>query len=299
MKEFSGIPTQNGMPSISNIFKDQHEQMIMTPAYEQAIAVLEQKINIEDFADTYSEELMGKCRDYVDKRESQFAHKRATNESWARAEVFGKTLEAILHDQINQGIFGEDVRGVSTSTFDDYYAGIDEVIERYGPDGSTYIGCALDFTFGNPNNKIDSVCADIQAGKLRDVTFYESPFGNPPLIHGKLQGIPKVIVGVDAPHLLQLAQQWTEGDSQVLEHNQLFLSILRQIQMQSEVYSIIANRYHQKEVAERYEKVHSAITKLYTELKEQRAVVALDPQITGDGVHRAITERMHQLISAK
>lgn len=283
-----------------NTFKDYREESIMIPAYERAISILEtQSLKVEMFADTYNEDLLKKHASYVDNCETLFEQQRQSSEAWTRAEIFGKTLEGILHHQINEGIYGEDVRGVSTTSYDDYYAGIDEVIERQSTDGSTYIGCAIDFTFGNPKNKVDNILDSIKAGVLNDIIYYESPFGDPPHIHGKLQGIPKVVVGMDASNLVSLAEQWNENDVEGLHNNHLFLSILRQIQMQAEVYQIVAKRLQKTEVATRYEKIYNSITNLYNEQKQSKGITMLDSKVTSDSVNLSLREQMHELLERK
>ena len=279
------------------IFRDQREEVVMTQAYEQASKILaDESIKQEQFADTYAETLLTKCATYVTNCEAMFEKNRQSQEGWMRAEIFGKTLEGLLHQQISPGVYGDDVRGVSTASYDDYYAGIDEVIERQGPDGTTYIGCALDFTFGSPKKKIANIHDSIKAGALNDVTFYESPFGDPPHIHGKLQGIPKMVVGMDASHLVDLAEEWMENSCMPLKENQLFLMILRQIEQQAEVYGILATRENQTEVAERYRQVHSAVSRLYREQKEEQDVMMLDSDITSDRVNMAIRAEMEGLV---
>lgn len=282
------------------VFRDKLEESIMLPAYEKALDILKKEsLQPEMFADTYNQDMLERHAAYVKDREQIFAENRINNESWARAEVFGKTLEGILHNQINEGIFGDDVRGVSTTKYDDYHAGVDEVIERYGQDGSTYIGCAIDVTFGNPRNKIQRIFEEINVGRLKDVTYYESPFGDPPHIHGSLRGIPKVIIGMDEQNLIKLSSQWIENDQEELNQNHLFLNFLRQIQMQAEVYREVAKRAGQNEVSQRYDKVYSAISKLYSDQKSARGVSFLDTSVTDDRVNISIREEMDRLINLK
>ena len=291
--ESTSIHSKESTPSV---FKNEREHEIMVPAYEKALAIIEnESISPDSFRDTYNSDLLARHAKYVEEREADFVEERRSNEKWARAEVFGKTLEAILHHQINEGIYGEDVRGVCTAPYDDYHAGIDEVIERNGPDGTSYIGCAIDFTFGNPAKKIERIEKEIEKGRLKEIFYYESPFGDPPHIHGKLQGIPKVVVGMDTSHLLQLAQQWIESDEEALQKNQLFLCLLRQIQIQSEVFHTIAQKRSQKEVANRYKQIHASISRLYTEQKSLMQVSMLDSDVTDDAVHQEIVRQMHEL----
>jgi len=278
------------------IFKSALEKEVMVPAYKRALKILEREsLSPEMFSDTYNQDMLNRHAAYVEDRKQIFADQRATNESWARAELFGKTLEGILHHQINEGVYGEDVRGVSTTPYDDYHAGIDEVIERYGEDGSTYIGCAIDMTFGNPSKKIQRINDDIVQGRMHDVIYYESPFGTPPHIHGKLQGIPKVVVGMDVSNLIKLSSEWNNMDQEALNKNHLFLNILRQMQMQSEVYSDVAKKSGQEEVQERYNKVHSAVSRLYQEQREAKDIDFLDTSVTEDLVNKAIRTELGKL----
>lgn len=282
---------------ISEIFKDPIEKEVMTKAYEKATVLLEnESLKPENFAAIYKTELLEKHQHYVEACERRFAENRANSESWARAEIFGKTLEAILHDQINKGVYGEDIRGVSTAAYDDYYAGIDEVIERQSEDGTTHIGFAVDFTFGKPDKKIAKICEEIKAGFLNDIQYYKSPFGNQPQFHEPLKDVPKVVIGMDANHLVQMSNQWVNNEDEALNKNELFLMILRQIQIQSEVYKTIAHKQQKSQVETSYQKVHSVISKLYAEQKEARGVTMLNDDVSRDSVHQAINEAMRKLV---
>lgn len=280
------------------VFKSEHEAYVMSKAYEKAIGILEREsIKPEQFSETYSEALLTKCANYVTNCERKFEERRESDIAWKRAEIFGKTLEALLHDQINQGIYGDDVRGVSTAPYDDYYAGIDEVLERQDENGSTYIGCALDFTFGHPEKKMEKIVQSIEAGLLHDVIFYESPFGNPPHVHGKLQGMPKIVVGMDAEHLTELSELWIGDEQERIQDSHLLLMILRQIEQQSEVYEIIAKRHHKNEVAARYRQVYNSVLKLYKEIKERKNIVMLDSEALSDKVNVGIKNELARMLN--
>lgn len=274
-------------------FQNELEAYVMPRAYQKALRIIEeQSIKPESFSGTYSEQLIQNCAEYVANRESEFDHD-------PRTDMLGKTLEAMLHDCLNQGIYSKDVRGVKTSAFDDYHAGIDEVIERRDADGSSFVGCALDFTFGYPEKKIAKIHDHIKSGVLQDITFYDSPFGDPPHIHGKLQGIPKVVVGMDPAHLVSLAELWLREDIENPKSVQLFLMLLRQIEHQAEVYEILAKQAQRKEVALRYSQIHAAISKLYKEQKEVRQVTMLDSDVLSDNVNKAIKDKLYDLVKPK
>jgi len=282
------------------VFKSDHEKIVMLQAYEKAQEILEKEsIKPEQFEDTYSEKLLTKCATYVANCESLFEQSNESNPTWMRAEIFGKTLEGLLHNQINNGVFGEDVRGVSTAKYDDIYAGIDQVIERRNEEGASYVGCALDATFGSPEKKIDDIHNGIKAGVLNDVIFYDSPFGDPPYIHGKLQGIPKMVIGMDSQHLTQLSELWVINDQESLAKNQLFLMLLRQIEQQAEVYEILATRAHKPNIADRYRQVGNSISKLYNEQKIEKGVDMLDSETLQDSVNQAIIKQLHELLNPK
>lgn len=282
---------------VKEAFKDDHERAIMTNAYQEAIRIRNQDLmNPDNFTDTYDPDLLKRCADYVERRESEIAQQGMEDSNLIRAEVFGKTLEGILHDVIQQGAFGESVRSVATSKYDDFHAGIDEILERRTEDGTTQIGCALDFTFGKPDKKIGEIIADIENGKQREVLFYESPFGNPPEIHGRLQGIPRMIVGLDANHIVQISEQW-QNDLENAKSSQLFLLILRQITLQADVFSEIARSNNQPEIRAKYEQVRDSISKLYTELRLERQINFLDDSVTNDLVFKGIKQNLDELMA--
>jgi len=283
------------------VFRDKHEEAVMLEALGKAQKILEAKsLKPEQFTDTYSEKLLTKCADYVANCEARFKEKDESKSFAMRIEVYGKTLEGLIYDQINNNkVFGDNVRSVITAKYDDYYAGIDSVIEGQNEDGSSYIGCALDATFGSPEKKILGIRDNIKSGVLNDVIFYESPFGDPPQIHGRLQGIPKIVIGMDSKHLTQLAELWIQNDHEGLAKNQLFLMLLRQIEQQAEVYEIVAKRTHKLEIAKRYEQIHTAISKLYKEQKTEQGIIMLESNIINDSVNQAIVQQLHSLLDLK
>lgn len=293
-------PKQNPeiiIPSQEILLNDR-ETAIMPAAYEQSIALLKERaIDPESFVGKYDSELLEKCRKYVSNCEAIFEKNRQNNENgWQRAEMFGKTLEAIMNDTINKGIFGDDVRAATTAPYDDIYAGIDGVIERNAPEGTVHIGCALDYTFGNPSKKIASIRDTINGGRLHEIIFYRSPFGDPPNMEGRLPGIPKVVVGMDSNHLVDLSEQWLNNDTEGLQNNQLFLMILRQIQLQAEVYAEHAKKAQRLGIAEKYLQMGKAITSLYGEQKKRTGVSFLDPNINDDMVFREIKDGLSKLV---
>lgn len=283
------------------IFRNEYEKEMMLRAYERAQRLLEKEsIKPEEFEEMYDKELLAKCKNYVASCENAFEKNRESEGlDWMRAEIFGKTLEGILHHQINEGIFGENIKGVSTTKYDDYYAGIDEVIEGRNLEGFSYIGCSLDLTFGHPEKKISSIIDNIKAGVLNEVLFYKSPFGDPSHLQGKLRGVPKVVIGMDAEHVTKLSEQWTNNDKEQLTQNQIFLVLLQQIQKQAEVYTHIAKRMHKTEIADRYEQLYNFIKKLYEEQKKSKQIDMLDTNIKNDSVNQAINSELEKLLNLK
>lgn len=287
---------QERPPGIEDVFEDRNEAEVMLWAYKEANMILDRdSIKPEEFSDIYSQKLLEECEQYVNKREEIFNKDEITDPKLMRAEAFGKTLEGIFHHQINAGIFGENIRGVSTAKYDDYHAGIDEVIEGRNPEGTSYVGCSLDLTFGHPEHKMQQIVNSIKGGTLNEVLFYKSPFGEKPYFKGKLQGIPKVVVGMDAAHVLKLSRQWQNQDSEALKNNQIFLVLLQQIQKQAEIYSYIANLLHKKEISIRYEQLHNFINTLYTEQKRARKIDMLDRDATSDTVNQEIVAQTNKI----
>lgn len=275
------------------------EKEIMLPAYVKAMDILDnESIKPEKFTDTYKEETMAEHRKYVENCKKLFERNRMEElpQDWIRAEVFGKTLEGLIHDQINKGVFGENVRGVSTTDYDDIYAGIDEVLERQGEDGTSYLGFALDFTFGNPTKKIKGIVDNINSGRLNDVYYYESPFGETPSFHGKLQGVPKVIVGMDNENLLKLTEQWIKNDQEAITQNHIFLGILKQIKEQAEVFGIYAKRTNKTEIATRYATIEKAMSIIFNERRETLNISMLDSNVTSDKVTKSIRNEISKLL---
>lgn len=289
-------PTEESNPVIK-AFNSEREREIMTTAYQESIRLREQDMmDPDNFSDTYAPDLLNRCADYVERREAEFEAQSIEDPNLIRAEVFGKTLEGILHDVIQQGAYGETVRSVATAKYDDYHGGIDEILERRTEDGTAQIGCALDFTFGKTDKKISEIVNDIENGKQREVVFYESPFGDPPEIHGRLRGIPRIVVGLDAEHIVDIAEQWL-ASPEAAKDNQLFLLVLRQIMMQADVFSEVARKKQQTEIKSKYDQVRNSISKLYTELRIEREIDFLDEEVASDLVFKSIKSNTEALMS--
>lgn len=160
------------------------------------------------FSDVIAPEIIEGDLNALERREQSFQGASDIEKQFlAMADV----LEAIIFEQVEKNQWlGPYADIIKTARFDDVMNGVDAVIE-FAPEGdrerAEHLALAIDVTFSGDvhRTKIDRVLAQIDAGSLAQVKYYDSPHE-----HGSIEAV-EIILGIDRKHLAILAEEWAES----------------------------------------------------------------------------------------
>lgn len=178
-------------------------------------------------------------------------HDNAPGARNGEVKEYGDILEGLIFDQIERaGWFGEGVRPVKTSKFDDYKNGVDMLVELEG--GRKPLALAVDVTFGfkGMKKKVDRILDEIDNNTLGFVRYYRSQDGS---YEGKLGKLARVVVGIEMDTIQDMAAAWVkEGGDEMLRDHHAQTLILSEIAIQLRAYESYARRTGKDDVARVY-----------------------------------------------
>ncbi len=245
-------------------------------ALQKAMEVSPTRFNPRDFSELYTPEVVE--RDLVRVTELKQAM-ASTDPGYVEAKQQAMALEAVAADCLRRlGWFGPHATAYSTSEFDDYVNGVDEVIEFQRDDATTHLGIAIDVTFSSQlKKKFDRIREELGRGQLAKVKYFQSgPY------KGQLE-VPRVIVGLDHGHLARLTSMWLDaGKEELMKQHPFRRMIASQIQPQLEVFARFATQKQQDRVVQLIERVRRIFE------TEVRIAGAVNDDWISDSVHTAI-----------
>ena len=221
----------------------------------------QEEIKIEDFTDLYGEENVKKDREYVEKREEEFAQESSPERK--QAKRISTILEAVIHDQVElSDWFGPNAVTIKPSRFDDIKNGVDSIAEFQEPKKSaSYFALAIDATLSaDIKNKFDRIKEEIWRGELAKVKYFSSDYMN---IRGELNKIPRVVIGTDFKTVKELGELWSEKNNKALEKHPIQFIILKEILFQCEAFKAYAKEVNQPEIAAIYERSQKIVQEIY------------------------------------
>ena len=153
---------------VINIQERENEKMNLEAVYKRAVEFLdEERIDpSKDFKGLYSDEMIKKDSDYVEKRQQKF--KADDTPEAIEMKKYATVFEAIIHDEIDMnGWMGMYATAKKASWYDDLKNGIDEIIEfeqtEISP--SAHLALAVDITFSKDiYGKMNEIAARIESG---------------------------------------------------------------------------------------------------------------------------------------
>jgi len=271
---------------ISNI-EDAKSGALFERAFREVEALLNSnKIRVEDFRDIYGEERVRHALDYVAKREKE---REGEDPSTREARKLALMCEGLVYKGGNEyGWFGENARIIKTSDYDDW-KGVDGVIEFRSDDERTaHTAFGVDVTYGADSTvgkKFDAIRRDIEGGKLSVVEYFKS--GN---FRGELSLVPRVVVGAEKKHVLQI---FGESDSGKLSRHPYQLLQLREMRLQLEAFARFAKKNNQQEVAAVLERDGEIVRKL-AQQKSVAGGIRLTEELKNDKVFLAIQKELEK-----
>ncbi|MFZ1720015.1 MAG: hypothetical protein WAU28_01530 [Candidatus Moraniibacteriota bacterium] len=205
-------------------------------------------------------------------------------------KIHADIIEAILYEHIEQSNwFGDGVRTIKTSRYDDLKNGVDLIVEfDEGMDQFTHMGLAVDVTFGETKlrSKIEKIKEEIAAGELAHIRYFESERSHH---KGVYQNLPRVVIGVDRSHLIELARMWVD-DARKKEFatHPVQKLILHQVAQQLMSFSRFAEECGKYEIANIYRKQLALIQRRLAQKQDIDAARYEE----ADGVGRSIKRQL-------
>lgn len=183
---------------------------------------------------------------------------------------------------------GENAHVHATVPYDDLENGVDLAVEFSKPDGSSYLGLAVDVTFaGNLDEKFERIKRDIDGGQLSKIKYFKSADGS---FRGELSMVPRVVVGVDSRRMEQIINRWNDDSRNPLQEPLVHDGFLEEIRMQLSVFRKYAESLGQGAVAQAYARDLAAIEQI---IKEQ-PLSSTVAELSQDRVFSAIRQNLER-----
>ncbi len=252
------------MKSEARIF----EGLTFDEAFKKAQQSLKKdQLKPSDFSDVYPEGEIRGDEAYVRDMEAKFAKGEEKQPESMEVHKLATIFEALVHEQAELGDWlGEDVITIKPSRFDDVKNGVDDVVEfREGEAEASYLALGIDVTFGDDfEKKFSRIKQEIDAGHMGEVKYFHSEHTG---FKGRLQNVPRVVVGADAKAVKELCGFWLEGETQNLSRHRIQFQILEEIILQAKAFEGYASRSGQPKIAEVYRRMGEKAERIYREKK--------------------------------
>lgn len=238
---------------MSERYRPEQIKKITNP--ETAIAQLlkggdRDRIQMADFKDFYPDAVIRRDEDMIAniKRRLQFADQRETT-----AGRLAAVFEQIFTDQIELNEWlGPNVTTMGASEYDDVVNGVDTIAQIESETSNAHLGFTLDVTISRLkiSQKLERIQREINEGTLTTIKYFASPDET---FRGKLTKVPRLIVGVGANTVEELALLAANRENRALAAHPVRFQILDQMIMQLEAYSEYAKRTGQPQLATRFD----------------------------------------------
>jgi hypothetical protein len=249
-------------------------------AHKKAELILNQnRVDLEDFDGFYPEAKLQADREYVLERKSvqDIPAPSFLREELARIEKAKKMSEIteamIVDPKVIRAWYGFkdaegkvicDVSATGTTELDDYANGLDAVWEmKHATEGYSNLALAVDVTFAAEfKDKLQYIKGDIEKGNLAKIEYFMPKWGD---MKGEATQIPRVVIGVDAKNLCEVAPIWSRFDERrtEMEAHPMQKLILEEILYQLPVYEKYARKIGEIAVAEKILITKQKFAKLY------------------------------------
>jgi hypothetical protein len=243
----------------------------------------ENEIKIDDFKDTYGEDVVDNDKNYVSRMEEIFSRESGEQKNNSQ---YAEIMEAILCEQIELSDWmGPNASTIKTSRFDDIKNGTDFIVEFSSTmNALSHLGIAVDVTFGanSVEEKFKKIKNEIESGKLTEIKYFESQNGQ---YKGRLRLLPRVVIGVEKPLILKLAKVWMDPSlKKDFGAHPVQITFLEEIREQLQVFGRYAELVGQPDIAKVYERDLLIIEKVFQERNE----AARGEHLEEDKVQRSI-----------
>lgn len=250
--------------------RQMEQDLLMKKAHQKALEVFEEtnEIDPRSFTD-FDQNMVAEDLKYVERLNETF-RVRDTKEG-ERMKMYATAFEGLIYEQteLNDWL-GPNVLTTKASTFDDYKHGVDSIASFPDKDGKSHAALALDVTFTEPRKKLERIRKEIENGTLSDVKYFRSPDDS---YVGSLSLVPRVVIGADKQHIIQVSELWAENKQKKLAEDPLQIQLLEEILMQLKAFQAYARKQNvpeRNEMVETYGRMISLVTAAFSSEEKQR-----------------------------
>ena len=249
---------------VINIQERENEKMNLEAVYKRAVEFLdEERIDpSKDFKGLYSDEMIKKDSDYVEKRQQKF--KADDTPEKIEMKKYATVFEAIIHDEIDMnGWMGMYATAKKASWYDDLKNGLDEIIEfeqtEISP--SAHLALAVDITFSKDiSKKMNEIADRIKSGDVGVIKYLLTD-----TYRGEIKNVPRAVIGVDMKNLQEIIKLWVDNKKKSLAQHRVKFMILSQIKMQLNSFAQYADKVSQPVIANSFNRVLKIMENIWDE----------------------------------
>lgn len=272
---------------MSSFEKTSENRLEIDLAYHEAVRALsEERINMDDFTDLYSEENVRADKNEVARLKELFAAE--TSPEKEEAKKLATILEAIIYREIELSDWlGPNAMTVRPSEYDDIKNGLDVMVEFPEEQRrASHLGLAIDVTFSDDlTGKFERIKKEIKEGKLTNVKYFNSEHMG---IRGELKAIPRVVVGASLQIVKELSDLWMEGKKKELAAHPIQYRFLEEILFQLHMFKNYAESAGQSEAVRIYGNALAVIDNIIKEKDIAEKLKEAETEAAADPVHNAI-----------
>lgn len=160
-------------------------------------------------------------------------------------------LEAIIFEQSEQSNWlGPDATTELPSRYDDLINGVDIIVNLVNQDTEEYIPLAIDVSFSSKlGHKFERIRDEIDSGELTQILYYKDSNTEE---KKTLNNVPRVVVGVNAKTLSEVATRWLNRDKARLANHPVQTLILEEMVTELQALATYAGKMKQAEVRNAY-----------------------------------------------
>ncbi len=208
------------------------DEEVIEVAYQKVLQTETDKIRMEDFVELYGEAAIFEHQKKVEEMRFKFDSDDTQDAQSIEARKFGKILEALLIEQIEQNEwFGPGVDTQQTTDYDDYCHGID-FLSEFRKDGMrNFFGFAIDATHGVKviRRKLEKIRKELDQGEMGQVRYFQTRDQS---LRGAQKMIPKIVLALDKKHVLELSKLWVTGKQKSLSFHPIRHILIQEIFIQ-------------------------------------------------------------------
>ena len=261
---------------------------VIKQTHERAASILQKDaFDPRNFTELYGEENVQKDLDYVEDVKTKFED----SEMKPVAEV----LEAIMYEHIELSEwFGPTAQTIRPSEFDDIKNKVDLITEFVEESTRKYLALGIDVTFGSKTlgEKFTRIKADIDKDELTQVKYFETHG-----YKGSLQQVPRIIVGVEADTVIELAALWMNNKNKDLGEHFVKDIILDEIEEQLIAFLAYAEANNKVGAAESYRNALSTVKGIWAKQQRVPHTEEISEAIKNDRVYKAIQSELRYKFS--